>query len=87
VASGAGLRLFIKMKLPPKCPCCEEILFEVFENEYSTYVFDSASGTYKEPDWKGDMEIHRPNCSAKLWDTFPEGVCNYVTKNRKAKNL
>jgi len=69
--------------LPPKCASCEEPLFEVFENEYNTYVFDSASGTYKEHDWKGDMEIRCPNCNAKLWDIFPEGVCNYVLKNKK----
>jgi phage FluMu protein Com len=73
--------------LPPKCASCEEPLFEVFENEYNTYVFDSASGTYKKHDWKGDMEIRCPNCNAKLWDIFPEGVCNYVSKSNKEKKL
>ena len=75
------------MKFPPKCPCCEESLFEVFENEYNTYVFDSASGTHEEHDWKGDMEIRCSNCNAKLWDIFPKGVCNYVSKNNKEKKL
>jgi len=73
-------------KLPPKCSSCEEPLFEVFENEYNTYVFDPASGTYKEHDWKGDMEIRCPNCNAKLWDIFPEGVCNYVSEDEKKRN-
>jgi phage FluMu protein Com len=73
------------MKLPPKCPCCEELLFEVFENEYNTYVFDSASGAYKKHDVKGDMEIRCPNCNTKLWDIFPEGVCDYVPRDKKSR--
>jgi len=73
-------------KLPPKCPSCEEPLFEVFENEYNTYVFDPASGTYKEHDLKGDMEIRCPNCNAKLWDIFPDGVCNYVSGDEQKRN-
>jgi len=67
-------------KLPPKCPSCEQRLFEVFENEYLTYVFDPALGIYREHDWKGSCEMVCPNCYAKLFDVFPNGVCNYVSK-------
>lgn len=74
------------MKLPPKCPYCEQLLLEVFENEYNTYVFNSDSGTYKKHEWKGDMEIRCPNCNVKL-DIFPEGLCNYVSKNNKETKL
>ena len=72
-------------RFPPKCPFCEEAILEVFENEYNTYIFDSTSGTYKEHEWKGDMEIRCPNCNAKLWDVFPEGVCNYVSEGEKTR--
>ena len=85
-----GLRRFNKMKeLPPKCPYCEKRLVEVFENEYSTYVFDSVSGTYKEHEWKGEIEIFCPYCNAKLYEAFPDGVCNYVWRNksREAKSI
>lgn len=70
-------------KRPPKCPFCEEQLFEVFEDEYHTYVFDMESGTYKEHECKGDLVMFCPNCNAKLYDVFPEGVCNYVSKREQ----
>jgi hypothetical protein len=67
-------------KLPPKCPFCEQPLDEVFENEYNTYVFDPISGTYKEHKWKGEIEMFCPHCDSELYDVFPDGVCNYVSK-------
>jgi len=70
-------------KLPPKCPSCEERLFEVFEDEYHTYIFDPESGTYRENEWKGDLVMCCPNCNVKLYDVFPDGVCNYVSKHRQ----
>ena len=70
-------------KLPPKCPGCGQRLVEVFENEYNTYVFDLSSGAYREHEWKGEMEILCPNCDAKLFDVFPDGVCNYVSKHKQ----
>jgi len=70
-------------EIPPKCPSCEDPLFEVLENEYKTYVFDPASGTYKDHEWKGDIEIRCPNCNATLWDVFPDGACNYVSEDEK----
>lgn len=75
-------RLSIMKKLPPKCPRCKERLVEVFENEYNTYVFDSASATYKTHEWKGETEIFCPYCNAKLHAIFPHGVCNYVPMNK-----
>jgi len=76
-------------ELPPKCPYCKKRLVEVFENEYNTYVFDSVSGTYKEHEWKGEIEIFCPYCNAKLYEAFPDGVCNYVWRNksREAKSI
>jgi hypothetical protein len=70
-------------RLPPKCPSCEERLFEVFEDEYLTYVFDLESGTYREHEWKGDLVMYCPNCNVKLYDVFPDGVCNYVSKHKQ----
>jgi len=67
-------------KLPPKCPGCRQLLVEVLENDYLTYVFDPASGTYREHEWKGVIEMFCPHCNAKLYDVFPDGVCNYVSK-------
>ena len=78
---GSEGRQFNKVKkLPPTCPYCKEQLVEVFENEYNTYVFDSASGTYRKHEWKGEIEMFCPYCNAKLYDVFPDGVCNYVSK-------
>ena len=51
---------------------------KVRENDYSTYVFDPASGTYRVDD--GLLEIFCPNCEAKLYDVFPDGACNYVSE-------
>jgi uncharacterized protein with PIN domain len=70
-------------KLPPRCPYCQKQLDEVLENEYNTYVFDSASGTYKEHECKGYLEMFCPDCNAKLFDVFPDGVCNYVSKHKQ----
>jgi len=72
-------------KNPPKCPSCEQRLVEVFENEYDTYIFDPVSGTYREHQWKGEIEIFCPYCNAKLSDVFPDGACNYVSKMRDKK--
>jgi hypothetical protein len=58
-------------------------LVEVLENDYRTYVFDSASATYREHGWKGEIEISCPYCDAKLYDVFPDGVCNYVPRSRQ----
>jgi len=71
-------------KSPSRCPCCKTRLIEVFENEYNTYVFDPTSGTYRMHETKGDIDIRCPNCDIKLFDVFPEGVCNYVSRKRKA---
>jgi len=62
-------------KLPPKCPYCKKRLIEVFENDYTTYVFDPESGTYDGSD--GYIEMFCPYCNAKLYDVFEHGVCNY----------
>jgi hypothetical protein len=58
-------------------------LVEVLENDYRTYVFDPASATYREHGWKGEIEISCPYCDAKLYDVFPDGVCNYVPRSRQ----
>jgi len=63
---------------PPRCPYCRERLVKVHEDDHSTYVFDPASGTYKVDD--GLLEMYCPNCDAKLYDVFPDGVCNFVSK-------
>jgi uncharacterized protein with PIN domain len=77
------MRRFDKMKkLPPKCPHCKKRLVEVFENEYSTYIFDPASAIYKTHKWKGVIEIFCPYCDAELYDVFPDGVCNYVPRGK-----
>lgn len=77
------MRRFDKMKkLPPKCPHCKKRLVEVFENEYNTYVFDPASAIYKTHRWKGEIEIFCPYCDAELYDVFPDGVCNYVPRDK-----
>jgi len=55
---------------------------KVHENDYGTYIFDPASGTYKNDD--GWIEMYCPNCDAKLYDVFPDGVCNFVSKRRSA---
>jgi uncharacterized protein with PIN domain len=79
----SGLWRFSKMKkLPPRCPYCEKRLVEVLENEYNTYVFDSLLGTYRKHDWKGEIEMFCPYCNAKIYDVFPDGVCNYVSRNK-----
>jgi hypothetical protein len=53
---------------------------KVHENDYCTYVFDSESGKYKPDD--GWLEMYCPNCDAKLYAVFPDGVCNYRPKMR-----
>lgn len=68
-------------KMQPRCPYCKERLEKVHEDAHSTYVFDSASGTYKFDD--GESEPYCPHCDAELYDVFPDGVCNYVKKNIK----
>jgi uncharacterized protein with PIN domain len=69
-------------RLPPRCPYCKKRLVEVLENDYRTYVFDSASATYREHELKGEIEIFCPHCDAKLCDIFPEGVCNYISRSK-----
>ena len=64
-------------QLPPRCPSCNELLEKVLENDYKTYVFDPESGTYNDSD--GYLEMFCPNCDARLYDVFEEGVCNYVS--------
>jgi len=71
-------------KLPPKCSGCGQRLVEVFENEYNTYVFDPVSGTYRQHEWKGEIEMFCPNCNIKLHDVFPDGLCNYISKYNKS---
>jgi hypothetical protein len=68
-------------KSPPKCPYCKRRLEEVLENDYSTYVFDLVSGTYKQHKSKGVIEMFCPYCDAELYDVFPDGVCNYIQKH------
>lgn len=63
---------------PPKCPYCKKQLQKVLEDTYETYVFDITSGTYKVDD--GVSEPHCPHCHAKLYDVFPDGICNYSSK-------
>jgi DNA-directed RNA polymerase subunit RPC12/RpoP len=65
---------------PPICPYCGKRLVEVLENDYSTYVFEPDSGTYKLHESKGYLEMFCPYCEAKLHDVFPDGVCNHVSK-------
>jgi hypothetical protein len=72
-------------KFPPRCPYCRKRLFEVLENDYCTYVFNSASGTYKQHEWKGEIEMFYQYCDGKLYDVFPDGVCNYVPRKRSRK--
>jgi uncharacterized protein with PIN domain len=72
-------------KLPPRCPYCRKRLFEVLENDYCTYVFNSVSGMYKQHEWKGEVEMFCPHCDGKLYDVFPDGVCNYVPRKRGRK--
>jgi sarcosine oxidase delta subunit len=66
----------------PKCPYCRKRLAEVFENEYNTYIFDPASAMYRKHEWKGEIEIFCPYCDAELYDVFPDGVCNYVSRGK-----
>ena len=67
-------------KIPPKCPYCKKLLLKVFESDYTTYVFDPESGRYDGSG--GYLEMFCPNCDAKLYDVFPNGVCNYVSKKK-----
>jgi len=66
---------------PPRCPYCGSNLFRVFENKniYETYTFDPETGTYKE-EVVDTSPPTCPDCYAKLWDVFPDGVCNYSVK-------
>ncbi|MCW4044157.1 MAG: hypothetical protein NWE94_01400 [Candidatus Bathyarchaeota archaeon] len=73
-------------RVPPICLCCRQPLVEVLENDYTTYVFDSVSGTYKCDEFKGYLEMFCPNCGADLYDVFPDGACNYSSK-RKIKRI
>lgn len=61
--------------LLPKCHRCGKPLEQVYENEYWTYSYNEEKGKY-EPELV-DMEIRCPDCNAKLWEEFPDGVCNY----------
>jgi len=63
---------------PPRCPYCKKRLKKVRENGNSLYIFDSAEGTYKLND--GELEPYCPDCDAELFDIFPDGVCNYVSR-------
>lgn len=71
---------------PPRCPYCKMRLAEVLENDYKTYVFNSASATYREHEWKGETEILCPYCDAKLHDMFPDGACNYISRGKENAN-
>ncbi len=73
----------MRNKIPPRCPYCRNRLAEVFENDYRTWVFEPISGTYKEHEFKGELVMFCPHCDAKLYDVFPDGVCNYVPKSRR----
>ena len=68
---------------PPKCPCCGYPLNIVYENVYETWFFDEKTGTYKENTDSCDIEIRCPNCHCKLYDVFPEGVCNFSLSEKK----
>lgn len=59
---------------PPRCPECGANLFRVAENTYETYTFDYEKGLYVSD---GESESKCLNCDAKLYDVFPDGVCNY----------
>jgi len=40
------------------------------------------SGSYREPEWKSEIEMFCPYCNTKLYDVFPYGVCNYVSRDK-----
>jgi len=61
---------------PPRCPYCGSNLFRVLENVYETYTFDPETGKYKQEVMDASPPTC-PDCYAKLWDVFPDGVCNY----------
>jgi len=63
---------------PPRCPNCGSNLFRVNVDTYECYTYVSEKGTYKET--TPDVDISCPDCSADLSDLFPNGVCNYSTK-------
>ncbi|MBW2968810.1 hypothetical protein KY314_01695 [Candidatus Woesearchaeota archaeon] len=63
----------------PNCPNCGKKLNKVFENEYLTYAFNPETGKYKSEEEKGYLEMTCPYCEVKLFDIFPNGVCNYKT--------
>ena len=68
---------------PPRCPYCKERLVKVLEYGNSIYVFEPTSGTYKVDD--GELEVRCFYCDAKLYDVFPDGACNFVSKRRSIK--
>jgi len=71
------------MKLkPPRCPFCEKPLEVVWETDYESYVFNPKLGTYELSE-NGELEVSCPNCNANLRDVFPDGVCNYLKRERR----
>jgi DNA-directed RNA polymerase subunit RPC12/RpoP len=59
----------------PRCHRCGKPAEAVYQNEYWTYSYNEDTGKYDSS--LVDMEIRCPFCNAKLWDEFPDGVCNY----------
>ena len=59
---------------PPRCPECGANLFLVPETTYETYKWDAEKGVYKADGWS---ETKCRDCGSKLYDVFPDGVCNY----------
>lgn len=64
---------------PPKCPACGANLFRVAEDTHETYKFNPNTGSYEAD---GESEIKCLECRADLYEVFPDGVCNYTTKEK-----
>jgi len=69
--------MVIKVVEPPKCPNCKKPLFEVWETEYSTWVWNSKKGKYEEDIFDAEIVIRCPYCDTDISDFFEDGVCNF----------
>jgi hypothetical protein len=58
----------------PTCPDCGEPLNRVEINETLTGIFNPKTGKYRED---GELETKCMQCSADLYEVFPDGPCNF----------
>jgi len=65
---------------PTRCPCCNELLYNVGEEENRVYVWNKESGKYDKDGFTGDIKIICTECGGNLFDVFEDGICNYIRR-------